>query len=68
MKIPDNSLLPQIAIAFLFIVVFGIFVAQVLYTPEVHWSTSKDRCVEVIPTRAGDCKSLPEKYELIMVY
>ena len=51
--------------SFLFIL---YLILNSLSLPEVRFSNSTGKCVEVRPPSAGDCDNLPEKYVLVWVY
>ena len=55
------SILALLLVALLWVIRFSLAV------PVVEWSVTTDECVLVIPTEAGRCDQLPDRYELVWV-
>ena len=49
------------------IFVLGLLLADRIFPPLVHRSSSTGECVKVEPADAGSCLELPQRYEVVWV-
>ncbi len=58
---------PVIVVNIVILAMLAIGFHIYISTPDVYFSNETKVCVKVVPADAGDCKRLPEKYNLVWV-
>ena len=57
----------SVALLALLALMYLVVIWTVLILPVVEWSWTTGECVLVLPTEAGRCDQLPERYERVWV-